>query len=47
MESRPAAAGHNAQLDPAQWLRRLMRLLRLLRLRQLMRREHDQSPHPR
>src|SRR5438270_10022993 len=26
---------HNAQLDPAQWLRRLTRLLRLLRRRQL------------
>jgi hypothetical protein len=47
MESRPAAADHNVQLDPAQWLRRLMRLLQLLRLRQLTRREHDPSPHRR
>jgi len=43
----PAEAGHNAQLDPAQWLRRLTRLLRLLRLRQLMRPERDQSPRRR
>jgi len=47
MESHPAEAGHNAQLDPAQWLRRLTRLLRLLRRRQLTRREHDPSPHRR
>jgi hypothetical protein len=47
MESRPAAAGHNAQLDPAQWLRRLTRLLRLLRRRQLTRREHGLWPRRR
>jgi hypothetical protein len=47
MESRPAAEDHNAQLDPAQWLRRLTHLLRLLRLRQLTPREHGQSPRRR
>jgi hypothetical protein len=47
MESHPAVVGHNAQLDPAQWLRRLTRLRRLLRQRQLTHREHGQSPRHR
>jgi hypothetical protein len=42
MESRPAAAGHNAQLDSPERSRRSKRRLRRPRLPQLMRPEHDQ-----